>query len=151
MLRVSVLASSSKGNSTFVEMDGVRLLIDAGISAKRIVSGLGELGVEPDSLDGVLITHEHIDHVKGLSVLAKRYRLPVFSRAATIEAICSKNEIPRECLHAVGKGASFGSAYVETFNISHDAAEPVGFKIYGSHKCTFATDLGFVSESVQER
>lgn len=149
MLRVSVLASSSKGNSTFVEMDGIRLLVDAGISTRRIVSGLSEIGVDPESLDGVLITHEHIDHVKGLPTFLRRYHLPVFSREETLGAIAKKDELPADCLQPVDKGVSFGRVYAEMFKISHDAVSPVGFQILGSSKCTFATDLGFVSESVQ--
>lgn len=150
MLRVSVLASSSKGNSTFIEMDGIRLLIDAGISTRRIISGLEELGVNPESLNGVLLTHEHIDHVKSLPVLLKRFHLPVFSREATLAALPNLDMLPGECLHPIKDKLSFDKALVETFNISHDAADPVGFKISGSKRCTLATDLGFVSGSVQD-
>ena len=150
MLRVSVLASSSKGNATFVEMDGVRFLIDAGISTKRIVTGLNDLGVEPESLSGVLLTHEHVDHVKALPVLVNRFHLPVYSRAATLAALPEREKLPAECLQLITDKVSFGRVLVETFNISHDAADPVGFRIIGSRRCTFATDLGFVSSSVQE-
>ena len=84
-MQVSVLASGSKGNAVYVEMDGVRLLIDAGISATRIKKALAAEGVDPASLDGVLVTHEHRDHVAGLVTLSKWYRLPIFTRRATIE------------------------------------------------------------------
>ena len=150
MLRVSVLASSSKGNSTFIEMDGIRLLVDAGISTRRIVSGLSDLGVAPESLDGIFLTHEHIDHVKALPVFINQYKVPVFSRAATLQALPELGKLPDDCLYPIGDVFHLGRLVIETFNISHDAAEPVGYRVTGSQCCIVATDLGFVSASVQE-
>ena len=86
-MQVSILASGSKGNSVYVEMDGTRLLVDAGISAARITKSLRARGVEPQSLDAVLITHEHIDHVRGLKTLAKQYHLPIFATHGTCGAL----------------------------------------------------------------
>lgn len=150
-MRVSVLASGSKGNASFVEMSGVRLLIDAGISARRIATELNALGVDPSELDGVLITHEHIDHVKGLSVFCRRFNVPVYSRTATLRAVTGKYELPFDVLHPVEERFSFGKVLVETCNISHDAAEPVAFRVTtGDERIAFATDLGFVSSSVQD-
>lgn len=149
-MRVSVLASGSRGNATFIELDGKKLLVDAGISARRIKAGLGLLGVEIQELDGVLITHEHRDHIGGLATLTKRYGVPVFARPDTIAAMYCRDEIPARCFHAIGERFGFGGVQVEAFNISHDAADPVGYSLYGERvKCTFATDLGFVSSSVQ--
>lgn len=148
MLRVVVLASGSKGNCTFVELDGVKLLVDAGISMRRITRGLSELGVAPEELDGILLTHEHEDHIKGLPVFCRHFPVPVYSRRATLEAIAGS--LPPECLSPFAERQSFGRVLVESFNISHDAAEPAGFRITGSRRCTVATDLGFVSGSVQE-
>ena len=84
-MQVSVLASGSKGNAVYVEMDGCRLLLDAGISATRIKKALLAQGIDAASLDGVLITHEHRDHIAGLATLSKWYHLPIFSRRATFE------------------------------------------------------------------
>lgn len=149
-MRVSVLASGSRGNATFIELDGRKLLVDAGISARRIKAGLGLLGVEPEELDGVLVTHEHRDHIGGLATLTKRYGVPVFTRPDTFAAMYCRDEIPAACRHAIGDQFAFGGVRVEAFNIPHDAADPVGFCLYGeSVKCTFATDLGFVTSSVQ--
>jgi phosphoribosyl 1,2-cyclic phosphodiesterase len=148
-MQVSVLASGSKGNAIFVEMDGRRFLIDAGISARRIRQGLAAIDEEVSSLDGIFITHEHSDHVTGLKTLEKQYHLPLFSRAATLAALPMRADLPQECLHPLPARAGFGAVTVEPFNISHDAAAPVGYRICGSHICTVATDLGFVTANVQ--
>ena len=82
-MQVSVLASGSKGNSIFVEIGGTKLLVDAGISARRIKKSLGEIAVGVEELDGILITHEHRDHIGGLRTLSKQYGLPIYTREDT--------------------------------------------------------------------
>ncbi len=149
IMQVSVLASGSKGNSTFVEMDGTRLLVDAGISARRIRHDLAGLEVEVSSLDGIFITHEHRDHIKGLVTLSKQYHLPIFTRPATFQSMYCADQIPLECFHPIKNKLALGRLMIGTFNISHDAADPVGYTIQGSEKCTVATDLGFVTSNVQ--
>ena len=151
-MQVVVLASGSKGNAVFVEMDGVKLLIDAGISATRIKKALAEFGVEPGELAGVLITHEHRDHIAGLATLSKWYHLPVFSRRATLAALSCAVKVPQELLKPV-EGDSLmlgGRLEAEPFSTSHDAADSVGWCLRGSERFTLATDLGFVTSSVQE-
>lgn len=148
-MQVRILASGSKGNAVFVEMDGTRLLIDAGISATKIKKGLAGIGVEASSLDGVLVTHEHRDHVAGLATLSKWYHLPIYTRPGTIEHMQGRAAIPAECFCPVGERFSVGRLQVESFNISHDAAEPVGFRLRGEKTVTLATDLGFVTDNVQ--
>ena len=148
-MQVSVLASGSKGNATYIEMDGVRILVDAGISARRIKNALKEMDVDVASLDGIFITHEHRDHIGGLKTLSKQYRLPIFTREATFRNMFCVNEIPGDCFNEIGAGVRLGGIKIDAFNISHDAADPVGFSINGSSKCTFATDLGFVTSNVQ--
>ena len=148
-MRVSVLASGSKGNAIFVELDGVRLLVDAGISATRIKRGLMEQGVDAGTLDGILVTHEHTDHVNGLPMLSKWYHLPIFTRSGTMEHMVCREKIPMECFHAIEEGFQLGGVRIVSFNIPHDAADPVGYRIEGSETCVVATDLGFVTSSVQ--
>ena len=148
-MQVRILASGSKGNAVFVEMDGTRLLLDAGISATKIKKGLLGIGVEPSSLDGVLITHEHRDHVAGLPTLCKWYHLPIFTRPGTIEHMKERAAIPAECFCPIGEAFAINGLNIESFNISHDAAEPVGFRLKGHKNVTLATDLGFVTSSVQ--
>ena len=148
-MRVSVLASGSKGNSVFVEMDGMRLLVDAGISARRICQGLAALSVDAASLDGVFITHEHRDHIKGLLTLSRKYHLPIFTRPDTFHSMYCVQDIPAGCFHGIGDHLKLGSVSVDAFNLPHDAADPVGYSVQGTQKVTVATDLGFVTSSVQ--
>ena len=149
-MQVVVLASGSRGNAVYVEMGGARFLIDAGISARRIRQGLAAEGVEVRTLDGVLLTHEHRDHVAGLRTLLAECRLPVFSRQATLAQLGSAGSaLPAECLHAVADGFTLAGVHVEPFSISHDAADPVGWRIEGAERFTLATDLGFVTDTVQ--
>ncbi|MBQ1613633.1 MAG: MBL fold metallo-hydrolase [Selenomonas sp.] len=148
-MQVRILASGSKGNAVFVEMDGTKLLIDAGISATKIKKGLASFGVEASDLDGVLITHEHRDHVAGLVTLCKWYHLPIYTRSGTIANMKERSSIPAECFCPIGERFSVKGLQVEAFNIPHDAAEPVGYRLWGRKNVTIATDLGFVTSSVQ--
>ena len=163
-MRVVVLASGSKGNSVFVELDGVKVLIDAGISATRIKKGLATVGVRPEELAGVLITHEHRDHIAGLQTLLKWHRLPVFSRRATLVAVYEQLQVPADSLQPVENLGLFAGGTAEAvtahgfeldglqavpFATSHDAAAPVGWRLHGSEDFVLATDLGFVTSSVQ--
>lgn len=148
-MQVSVLASGSKGNAILVAMDGTRVLVDAGISATRIKKALAQENVEAENLDGILITHEHTDHVKGLDTLERWYHLPVYSRPATLAALSSRH-LPEECLHAVQEDFRLGALAVRPFSIPHDAADPVGYRLEGTQTVVTCTDLGFVTSSVQE-
>lgn len=148
-MQVSVLASGSKGNAVYVEMDGARFLIDAGISATRIKKGLAVRGVDAADLDGILITHEHRDHVAGLATLLKWHSLPVFSRRATFAAMRGQAQLPEQCLNPIAAGFRVAGVQVTPFSVSHDAADPVGYRLTGSKCCALATDLGFVTPSVQ--
>ena len=148
-MRVSVLASGSKGNSVFVEMDGMRLLVDAGISARRICQSLAALSVDAASLDGVFITHEHRDHIKGLVTLSRKYHLPIFTRPDTFHSMYCAEDIPADCFHGIGDRLQLGEVAIDAFNLPHDAADPVGYSVRGTQKVTVATDLGFVTSSVQ--
>ena len=148
-MNVSVLASGSKGNAIFVELDGTRLLVDAGISATRVKRGLMEQGIDAAKLDGILVTHEHTDHVNGLPILSKWYHLPIFTRRETIEHMPCREKIPLECFHPIEEDFRIGSVRIRPFSIPHDAAAPVGYRLEGSETCVIATDLGFVTSSVQ--
>ena len=147
-LRVAVLASGSKGNAAYIELDGVRLLIDAGISARRITRSLADLGVDAASLDGVFITHEHSDHIKGLPTLLKQYRLPLFAPPATLRAIGESLAVPEDTFTPLAGDVMLGSVAVKSFSTLHDAASPVGYAVCGSEKCALATDLGFLTNDV---
>lgn len=147
-MRVSVLASGSKGNAIFVEMDGTRVLIDAGVGVRRVARELGALSVAMESLDAIFITHEHSDHVKGLETILKRTDAPVYTRPGTLRAM-TLDDLPEDRLFAIHDSVEIGSLRVSAFDIPHDAADPVGYEITGSRKCTVATDLGFVTDGVR--
>lgn len=148
-MQVVVLASGSKGNAVYVEMDGTKLLIDAGISATRIKKRLAEEQVDVSTLDGILVTHEHRDHIAGLATLSKWYRLPIFTRRGTIEHMSCRQAISDDCFHPIDGAFRLGDLTIDPFRIPHDAADPVGYRVMGSQNCTLATDLGFVTSSVQ--
>lgn len=148
-MQVSILASGSNGNSVYVELDGVRLLVDAGISAARITKGLRARGIEPQSIDAVLVTHEHIDHVRGLKTLAKQYHLPILATRGTLAGIDGGAAFEDD-MRSISDAFMIGNVTVQPFATSHDAAEPCGFRIEGSHCCTVATDLGVVTDTVQD-
>jgi len=150
-MQLHILASGSTGNAVLIEMGGKRLLIDAGISARRIERGLAGVGLQADKLDGILITHEHSDHIKGIEVLLKRYRLPVYTRPSTWAAMPNREKIPLECQRDLGDCLDIGALKIVPFSISHDAVDPVGFCFYYQNiKWVLATDLGVVTRVVAE-
>ena len=150
-MEVHVLASGSSGNAVFIKDEQTNILVDAGISARRITASLEALGVAVGDLNAVFITHEHEDHVKGLSTLLKKYRIPVYAKAAAWQAIAFKEPPPKCCYQGMPDSITLGQMRVEPFSISHDAADPVGFNLFcGATKCSVATDLGFVTDRVKE-
>lgn len=154
-MRFCPLASGSSGNATYLELDGVRLLIDVGLSAKRITELLHAIGAEPSKLDAILVTHEHVDHIRGVNTLSKRFDLPVFANAACHEAM-------RFALSGVQPGNirvfesdaefRFRTLRILPFSIPHDAAHPVGYVISGrTQTVAVCTDLGRFDERILER
>ena len=149
-MQVHVLASGSSGNAVFVSDGSAKVLIDAGISARRITASLAALGETVDEIDAVFITHEHEDHVKGLSTLLKQYGLPVYARPSAWQSLTGA-ELSAGCYRGMPASIQVGRMQVEPFAISHDAADPVGFSLYsGGRKCSIATDLGFVTDEVKK-
>lgn len=152
-MQISVLASGSKGNCLLVRDNNTAVLIDAGISARKIKKELLALHMDIKDLSGILITHEHIDHIRGLKTLNKNYAVPIYSRAATFKAMPFFSELALDCCHSLSNDIlKIGNLTIEHFNISHDAADPVGYSIKTAkqkQKFTLATDLGFVTESVK--
>lgn len=152
MLELCTLASGSSGNSLLVTDGRTHVLVDAGISCRRICTGLKELGVEPTELAGVLITHEHSDHISGLTTLTKQLRLPVYASPGTGRQLCYRIAFLEELLRPVapGEGFSVGGLAIESFPTSHDAAESVGYALSaGGRKAAVVTDLGCPTEEVR--
>lgn len=153
-IRFSVLSSGSTGNATVVRNDDTALLIDAGLSAKRIDELLLERDMLGSQLDGILVTHEHSDHIRGLGPVARKYNLPIYANTKTWKAMQkSIGKIDEENIRIMESGEvkEFKSLRVESFGISHDAAEPVGYNFYdGREKLSVATDLGYMSDKVRD-
>ena len=151
------IASGSSGNCIMTGDDGCRLLIDAGVSGKRIEQGLNSLGLKTSEMEGILVTHEHIDHISGLGVLARRYGLPIYATEGTIQAILhtkSVGKIDESLFHPVRANETFliGEMEIEPVKISHDAAEPVAYILRrGSKSVGVITDLGKYDEYMIEK
>ena len=154
-MKFSPLFSGSSGNCSLIDAGKTSLLIDAGLTGKAIVSALSEVGEEPGSLSGILITHEHIDHVKGVGVLSRKYDLPVYANEATWEAMSPLiGPIPMRNIRTFVTGQNFyiGDLDITPFPTSHDAAEPVGYTLFSKgRRIVYMTDTGYVPESLRER
>ena len=151
MLSLTTLASGSSGNSLLVSDGKTHILIDAGISARRITKSLRELGVDPAELAGILITHEHSDHISGLTTLTKQFGMPVYASKGTGRQLCYRIAFLEDRLRAFEAGAVFemGGLTVESFPTPHDTAESVGYAVSaGGRKAAVVTDLGRVTEEV---
>ncbi len=154
VMKFSVLASGSTGNSFFIESKNSKLLVDAGLSGKQIEKLLEEVGVNAADLDAILITHEHSDHIKGVGVLARRYQLPIYANSKTWEQLerqLGQIAEDQRLIMEVGETVEFGNIKVESYGLSHDAAEPMGFCFYeGEAKVSLTTDLGYVSQRIKD-
>ena len=152
-MRFCVLGSGSKGNATFIESGRTRVLIDAGFSAIEIERRLAGIGIQAESLSAILITHEHGDHIRGISVLSRRYNLPVFASPAAIKAAgVGLDRLHSHAEFAAGTTFTFQDLRIHPFTVSHDAADPVGFLINdGSLTLGYCTDTGTVSRLMQHR
>lgn len=154
MLELCSIASGSSGNCICVGTDEDHILVDAGISGKKIENGLATMNLKATDLKGILVTHEHIDHVAGLGVMARRYHLPIYSTWGTIEAIKkikSVGKIDEDLFNPIVPGMEFeiGSLKIKPVHISHDAADPVAYKASdGKHKMAVVTDLGTYDEQI---
>lgn len=144
------LASGSKGNSIFLGTNQTKILIDAGLSGKAIIAKLAEINVDISEIDAILISHEHIDHIQGLKVLANRLGIPVLANAETAKGIVETlGDCPKFKIFSTGETFEFGDLEIHPFSVQHDTLDPVAFTIKtGNLKLGFCTDLGFVTTLV---
>lgn len=155
-MRLCSIASGSSGNCIYVGSDHTHLLVDTGISKKRIDEGLHTLGIKGKELSGILITHEHSDHIQGLGVFSRKYGIPVYATKGTLRGIMeyrSLGKMPEGLLHEIQTDTDFllGDLCVHPFAISHDAYEPSGYRIAcGEKSVAVATDLGIYDEYTVE-
>jgi Metal-dependent hydrolases of the beta-lactamase superfamily I len=150
-----MLGSGSAGNSAVVATDHCKILVDGGLSARQLVLRLEQCGIAPEQLDGVLLTHEHTDHVCGLEVLCRKFDVPIYSNALTAEAIRCDGSFKRHRnwrIFVTGAEFSICDVAVRTFPVPHDAVDPLGFAIHaGSGSLGFITDLGYPTKMIIER
>lgn len=150
-----VLASGSKANCLYVTSRETRILIDCGLSTKQVELRLAEIGVEPASLDAIIVSHEHSDHIRGLPVFLKRYRVPVYLNLPTYQSADKLHNLPHELFSFFETGDAFGVRDLDlhSFSVHHDAADPVGFKVVSKTGTALSvvTDLGHVTSLVREQ
>ena len=152
MFNFCSLYSGSSGNSLFVETEHTKLLIDAGVSSKKIETALDNLQIDPNSIDGILITHEHLDHVRGLGTFAKKFNVPVFVNNKTLDSMPEqKDKLRQNTINnfVVGDNFAINDLIIKSFKIPHDAANPCGFLISKNDKSIgIATDIGHMTNSI---
>ena len=147
-MRFLSISSGSSGNCIYVGTRNHHLLIDDGIPGKRVVEGLQQAGIRPDELTGILITHEHSDHIKGLGVLLRKCSIPVYATAGTIRAMLSGGtlgKVDEALFHPIGREDEFqlGDMKIHPIPVPHDAADPVAYRIFdGKRSAAVVTDLG---------
>lgn len=152
MLNFCSLYSGSTGNSLFIETDNCKLLVDAGVSAKKIVDGLSLIDVDVSDINAILVTHEHTDHVQSLGTLSKKFNIPVYANRETWNMMSSqRDKISDNNIKYFNNNENFevGDLIVHPFDIPHDAANPCGFNfLHGKEKISIATDLGHMTTRI---
>ena len=152
-MKVAVLGSGSGGNAAVIKAQDTTMLVDAGLSARQLSRRLDQIGVDPDSLDGILLTHEHRDHTCGLEVFLRKRSTPVFTTALTRESLGDRITDGLDWrIFQHGQVFKVGEVTVEAFSLPHDAVDPVGFVCRSGDSCIgVATDFGFITNLVRER
>ena len=151
------IASGSSGNCIYTGTDNTGILIDAGISAKRIEQGLASIDRNIKEIKGIFVSHEHSDHIKGIGVLARKHQIPIYGTKGTIEAIkqcTSLGKIDEDLYHVIRaeEQVQIDDLVVKPFAISHDAAEPVAYRMdCGEKSAAIATDLGFYNQNIVDK
>ncbi|HDR7663494.1 MBL fold metallo-hydrolase [Bacillus wiedmannii] len=152
-LHFSVLASGSTGNMLYVGTDEKKLLVDAGLSGKATEALFKQAELNINDVSGILVTHEHSDHIKGLGVLARKYDLPVYANEKTwnaMEHLIGNIPTEQKFIFSVGDVKTFGDIEVESFGVSHDAAEPMFYAFHNNNrKLALITDTGYVSDRMK--
>lgn len=149
MIKFCSLFSGSSGNAIFFRTEKTKILIDAGLSGKKIAQGLASICESPSELNAILISHEHIDHIKGAGILSRRYNIPIYANRGTWESmdgLIGPVAVDNTGFFDTGIEFEIGDVCIKSFPIPHDAAEPVGFNLFaGNKKVTIATDIGHIN------
>ena len=155
-MRMVSIASGSSGNCIYIGSDDTHILVDAGISNKRIMAGLNDLGLAGTDMAGILITHEHSDHIRGLGVISRKYHLPIYGTQKTLNEISSCSSLgnfDKGLLKPIDPDVDFmvGDLKIRPFKIDHDAADPVAYRVEnGKKSVAVATDMGHYDEYIVE-
>ena len=151
--KISVLASASSGNCLYVETGKKKLLVDAGLSGKKITSLLAEIDRKPEDLDAILVTHEHRDHIHGVGVLARKYKLDIYANEKTWQAmdpLIGNVSFEQKNIFNMGQVMTLGDLDIESFGVSHDAADPQFYQFHKDNKSfVVLTDTGYCSDRVR--
>ncbi len=150
MITFASLISGSSGNSTLISDGKTHILTDCGMSGARLKASLSSFGLSPNNLSAVLITHEHIDHVRGVGVIARRYGTPLYGTEKTLQNL-NCGAIDDSLIHTVEPDTDFeiGSFGVKVFSLPHDAADPVGYSYFSQgEKLSVATDIGHINDYI---
>lgn len=150
MLKCCSLYSGSSGNSFLIQSNHTKILVDAGVSCKKIETALNNLDISPDEIQAILVTHEHVDHTKGLNILSSKYNIPIYANEKTWNHINSeKISSDNKRVFSSNKKFDIADLVISPFSTPHDAADPCGFNIYNdSRKISIATDLGTINDTV---
>ena len=152
MIKVCSLFSGSSGNSIFISSGDTSLLVDAGVSGRRIEEALSEIGESIDTISGIIITHEHSDHITGAGILSRRHKIPIYTNKETWDAMRRfTGKLAPALTQIIEPGQLFriGDIDISSFPIPHDAACPVGYNFFiEDKKITVATDIGHISDDL---
>lgn len=154
VFNVSVLASGSSGNCLYIETDKKKILVDAGLTGKKVISLMDEIDRSPEDLDAIFVTHEHTDHIKGVGILSRKFGIDIYANELTWKAM-SKNigkiAPEHQQIFEMGKTMTLGDMDIESFGVSHDAAAPQFYQFHKDNKAfAILTDTGYCSDRVKE-
>lgn len=150
-LEITALASGSKGNAVLITSGTKRLLIDCGVSAARLNAALKEAGADLTEVKGILVTHEHDDHIRGIAAIAENYGIPVYANERTLNAVKRRTGMRGGYYYKEVNPFAAAGFEIRPFRISHDAVYPVGYSVSdGETRFVYATDLGYFSPTVME-
>lgn len=153
-LKVCILASGSSGNCTYVASEQTAVLIDAGLSGRRTVQRLSDIGADLSSVNAVCVSHEHSDHTASLRMMSRRHGIPLYANAGTVEALTRSpdfKELPWN-IFTTGQAFAVGDLMIEPFSVPHDAYDPVGFVVNnGTARIGVVTDMGMATTLIRDR